>query len=116
MDFLLLLLSFGLGWILGVNLLTYRIKQAINQLEKSTIADEVERIIKEIPVMQTEQENGFIFLYDAVTKTFMCQGASLDEVAANLKSLKNIKLAQVTHDDQEFWFIDGKVSTNKELR
>jgi hypothetical protein len=116
MDFLLLFLGFVIGWIVGVNLLTYRIKQAIIQLDKADMTAEIEKMIKEIPVMKTEKVNGFIFLYDKVSSAFMCQGSSLDEVAANLKSVKNINFAQVTHDEQEFWFIDGKVTSNKELQ
>ena len=116
MNFLLLCLGFVIGWVAGVNLLKYRIKQAIRQLDKADMTAEIEKMIKEIPVMQTEKVNGFIFLYDKVTSAFMCQGTSLDEVAANLKSVQNINLAQVTHDEQEFLFIDGKVTSNKELQ
>lgn len=116
MNFLLLFLGFAIGWVAGVNFLKYRIKQAIRQLDKAELTAEIEKMIKEIPVMQTEKVNGFIFLYDKVTSAFMCQGASLDEVAANLLSVQNINLAQVTHDEQEFWFIDGKVTANKELQ
>lgn len=71
-------------------------------------AEEEAPSVSKIPVLVTELVDNGILLYDT-KNNFMCQGKSLDEVADNLLKYKNIKLAVVVHDNDKFWFVEGKI-------
>lgn len=56
-----------------------------------------------------EKSNDVLYLYDYEANTFVCQGKTIDELAALAQKYKNIKYAVVAHDDEMLMFVDGAV-------
>lgn len=65
-----------------------------------------------VPNLFTENEGNSIMLYNKDTGAFVCQACSLDELAILANQYSKIEVAVVTHDNQELYFVDGKVKTS----
>lgn len=114
MDLLTYLSFFILGFWTAKQIFSFKIKILIKKIAKehNIAMDELEEEPKYkkvvIPILTTEPINNDILVYDQ-KNNFMCQGKSLDEIAANLLKYKNIKLAIILHANSKFWFVEGKV-------
>jgi len=107
MNYIDIALLFGFGFVCGGywNAHSYR-----KQLEKIAINAEIyKKIIKYIPVLETEIHENIIFAYEKNTDNFMCQGKTLEEVAKNLMDFRKIDIALVNHGGQSFWFVRGQI-------
>ena len=62
------------------------------------------------PVFHTELVDGMMRLYDTASSTYMCRGATIEEVAANLQTYYHINTAMINHDEQQYLIVDGKVA------
>ena len=65
---------------------------------------------EQMPIMHTETVIGDIYLYDTPTCMYMCNGKTIEEVAASLKDIHHILVAQVTHAGEQVTFVDGKIA------
>lgn len=104
MEFLLYLLVFAAGFIAGEMVLAYKLKNILEDYIEDEREEETDSVFK----LKTEKINDTLFLYDN-TDNFLCQGATLDELAKLAIQYKNIKYAAVMHDKRIYMFIDGVV-------
>lgn len=111
MEYLFYLLTFLAGWFIGRWVLRFMlIVEALNSMTPEELRRAFKKDPRRIPVLHTEQSSDNLFLSDTSTNTFMCQGKTLEELAANLKSVCNISMAQVNHDDKQIIIVDGKIA------
>lgn len=61
-----------------------------------------------VPKLNVEQHGDMLYLFDVDTDNFICQGASVQELAKLAKELKNVSVAAVKHGDKIFAFKDGQ--------
>jgi hypothetical protein len=113
---------FILGYIIGQSVMAYKIRATLRKLAEDNGMDfhEMERtflsnsnvnVIK-VPNLFTETNRNSILLYNKDTGKFVAQAETFDELAENVYKFNNIKFALVTHDDQMFWFVEGKVKND----
>jgi hypothetical protein len=113
---------FILGYIIGQSVMAYKIRATLRKLaeDNGMDFDEMERtflsnsnvnVIK-VPNLFTETNRNSILLYNKDTGKFVAQAETFDELAENVYKFNNIKFALVTHDDQMFWFVEGKVKND----
>lgn len=93
-------LGYVVGWVMGIR----RMKIALREHMLRQMPD---ILVHELPQLSTERIGPSIMLYDKAS--FLCQGNSIEDLARDFLKLKNIKIAQVLHDEQDIWFIDGEV-------
>ncbi len=108
-----ILMVFALGWILGSNFTLWRLRKMLTQISSDYI-DFIQKsspnVINKDPIVaETEVHENTMYLYDRQNDTFLCQGSTLEELAERLMSWHKIKVAYVTHIDQTYYFVDGKV-------
>ena len=113
---------FILGYIIGQSVMAYKIRATLRKLaeDNGMDFDEMERtflsnsnvnVIK-VPNLFTETNRNSILLYNKDTGKFVAQAETFDELAENVYKFNNIKFALVTHDEQMFWFVEGKVKND----
>jgi len=113
---------FILGYIIGQSVMAYKIRATLRKLaeDNGMDFDEMERtflsnsnvnVIK-VPNLFTETNRNSILLYNKDTGKFVSQAETFDELAENVYKFNNIKFALVTHDEQMFWFVEGKVKND----
>lgn len=76
-----------------------------------TVNDMTIKAVK-VPNLFTEHSGNSIMLYNKDTGAFVCQATSLDELANLANQYSKVEVAVVMHNDQELYFIDGKVKTS----
>jgi len=106
------IIFFVAGWYIGRLLLMIRVSTNINDMlnNKQIIFNRPESKIKSAPVYTAEEHNGVMYLYDIITKAFVCQAPTLADLAIHLYKHENISLALVVHGDSTMWFVEGRVS------
>lgn len=60
--------------------------------------------------LETESVGDTILLYDRDTKSFICQGNSLQQLAELSRQYNKIEYATVKHGEDFFAFFEGKVT------
>lgn len=112
MDTLILLL---VGFITGYIYFGVRLRSKLEKIinDNGLNLDEDPKDVK-IPVYKTEIYDNLILLYDTESN-FTTQGNTLEELATNLNLYKNVKVAQVNHEEKMLLFINGQVKENKFL-
>jgi hypothetical protein len=65
-----------------------------------------------VPTLFTEMTKNSILLYNKDTGKFLAQAETFDELANNVFKFNNIDFAVVKHDEQLFWFVEGKVKND----
>lgn len=119
--FLSTLTIFLFGYWLGINVTMFKIRREILNLAKEqgiklpVMEDEAEPDQKEnpVPFLNIEQHGDMLYLFDRTSDVFMTQGRNIDELANNLSKYKQVELAYVKYGDDNFWFVNGKVSTKE---
>jgi hypothetical protein len=114
---LALIQGFIFGWVVHRIVINYQIHKALKQVAKRhniSIEEMIEEISKEpkvirVPYLFTELVDNSIMLFNKETKQFICQATNLEELAKNLMDHNKIKLAVVNHNDENLWFVEGKV-------
>lgn len=122
LEFIIVCFSFWLGYQLGLFIMSYRLRDLIYQeakrrgLTKGSDNDLFEEP-ETLTVFQlvVEKANNILYLYERDTNNFICQGATLEELATLAQKHKNIKYAAVMQDETVWAFVDGIVKTEKEV-
>jgi hypothetical protein len=112
-SFITIILVFLIGFLVGEIVTTINFSLRIQKIIKDTQILKEELDKKEITFnlfeLETEQIEDQIYLYTRDTKDFICQGQTLEELAKLSKEYKNIKHAEVRHENKFFIFNDGKL-------
>lgn len=111
---IIFLVGIILGFRYGIAHIKSKIFDFIKEIEKDpgkfeSLIKQQRVAIAEIPILVTESVEDVILLYDKNKKKFLCQGSTLDDLANNLWAYNKIAIAIVKHNDNMFWFIDGKI-------
>lgn len=108
------LISFLVGWALGVLYIKVKIGLELNKFLKENNIDLADLATEgqpstevKIPYLNAETHNDVILLYDS--SNFICQGSTLEELAKKALEYKNIHEAIVIHNKNIVFFIEGKV-------
>lgn len=127
MDFLTLILAVTFGVMLGEFLAIMRFRKMLYKIAEShgidlesemdkvlSESDDEERIVADLKI---EKMHDIFYLYHRLDDEFVCQGATIDEVAALAKKYKQINTATVVDIDNKelFVFNDGKVQLRKQV-
>ena len=104
MTLLDIILILALGWVMGEFYALYKLR--IN-LHTYLIIEEVKPTVFKL---ETESVGDTILLYDRDTKSFICQGNSLQQLAELCRKYKKIEYATVKHGEDFFAFFEGKVT------
>ena len=121
MTILEFLVVFAFGWWAGQVYMLIKFRQSLKKIVESagmtmdewaeTVNDLTIKAVK-VPNLFTEKSGNSIMLYNKDTGAFMCQASSLDELAVLSNQHNKIEVAVVSHNDQELYFVDGKVKTS----
>jgi hypothetical protein len=115
-DIIFLILIFVLGWVMGEIFMIQKIRRICIDhgfdIDEEVTNSHIEKFMaeKRIFSLETEEVDDTILLYDRDTKTFLCQGSTLEELAVKAKEQKNIEYAAVYHTDKMFIFLRGVVA------
>lgn len=93
--------TFGLGVMVGFGVMIYVFTQLLRRASMQNVR------VSPVPELITERINEMIFLYEK--NMFLCQATSIEELAKMFNKLHVVKVAQVSHDDNIIWFVDGEV-------
>lgn len=113
---------FVLGFVVGQTMMALKIRTALKKLaedngidfeemERRFLKDQKPRTIR-VPTLFTEMTKNSILLYNKDTGKFLAQAETFDELANNVFKFNNIDFAVVKHDEQLFWFVEGKVKND----
>jgi hypothetical protein len=113
---------FALGYIIGQSVMAYKVRTALRKLaedngisfeemEKRFLTDAKVNVIK-VPNMFTESTKNSILLYNKDTGKFIAQAETFEQLAQNVYKFNNINFALVKHDEQLYWFVEGKVKND----
>jgi hypothetical protein len=118
--FLFLMVVFGAGFVLGKFHAYWNFARLMREIAESNgidfekelrkLSDEEEEPEKLVYKLMVETHGDLLYLFDKDTDEFICQGASVQELATIALERKKINLAAVLHDNKIFQFKDG-VST-----
>lgn len=116
-EYLTLLSWFAFGWFAHSAYVAWRMNRILSKIAKEhnlSVEEMLEKVspdtkVIKVPYMFTELVNGSIMLYNKETKQFVSQATNLEELAKNLLDHNKIKLAVVNHNDENLWFVEGKV-------
>ena len=118
MELLYVLLVFGCGFWLGRIHAYYRIAKLMRdvaedqgidlQAELDAIKHQEETNTPLVHKLQVEKHGELLYLFDAESNDFICQGSDVHELAEIAKKYKNVLYAAVKHDDKIFQFKDGE--------
>ena len=113
---------FVLGFVVGQTMMALKIRTELKKLaedngidfeemERRFLKDQKPRTIR-VPTLFTEMTKNSILLYNKDTGKFLAQAETFDELANNVFKFNNIDFAVVKHDEQLFWFVEGKVKND----
>ena len=109
------LVALGIGYVLGKAYTLYRLRALIKTLAKEQGIDIDKELAKyhsntpvvEVHLLEVQEIENTLYLFDRESKDFVCQGATLEELAKLAKDYKNILVATVLHHDRVFMFVNG---------
>lgn len=114
MDLITLIIVFCVGFFVGRRHLIKGMIKHLEQIAKDeSISLEVDESADEhaFPLCITELDGNQLYLYDKKTKAFYCQAQTLEELALSLNQQRKIDVAFVQHNDERFWFVNGKIES-----
>jgi hypothetical protein len=123
MDFIVYANIFALGWISCQFYIAWKLRRALkkvaedNGMSLEDLANTffegqgIQTNIVKVPNYFTETNGSSILLYSKDTGDFTGQACNVEELAENLYKFDKVKLALVNHNDQQYWFVEGKVKT-----
>lgn len=124
MDIFIYINIFIAGWISCQAYLAYKLRKALrkvaedNGMSLEEMADKyfamngVNVNVIKVPNYFTESTGNSILLYSKDTGDFISQAYSIDELAQKVYEFNKVKFAVVNHDNQQFWFVEGKVESD----
>jgi hypothetical protein len=108
-DFICYLFVFIFGFHAGELMLSLRVREAV---KRAAGKEGIELVDKPtIRKLIIEKESNQLMLYDFENMAFICQGATIEELAVRAKEYKNIMYAAVLHNQECFFFVDGDVKS-----
>lgn len=110
MEFIIIFL---LGCFIGSKYTLYKIQQALEHELDELLVGMNQMDINDsnsVPQFETEFHSHSLMLYNKSDKTFMCQGNTIEDLAHKTLQQLHIPLAYVTHQECDYWFVDGKVT------
>lgn len=108
METLIYIGIFFLGWVVGTQLLLFKLRKVVlEEAARRGINLDEDDDEEEVPTFFTELDNGVIFVYNKKNSAFICQGSTLEEVATK----SGVKVAKVLHEKATLVFVNGKVKT-----
>jgi fatty acid-binding protein DegV len=122
-DVLFLMVVFYIGWTFGKAYQRVVIRETLKQLAKNQSTTTVTELIDgreeekmEIILLQSEEIDNTILIYDVLTNEFICQGKTLEEAAQKFYERNQNVVGALVHNDNELLFKNGKVSTVNDLK
>lgn len=110
---------FWIGYQVGISVTAYRLRDLVyREAKRRGLLKEVDSELEETPVvaqLMVEKSNNVLYLYNRDDNTFVCQGATLEEIASLAKKYNNIKYAAVMIDQEIYAFVDGVVKSEQEV-
>lgn len=109
---------FWLGYQLGMSVTAYQLRDLVYKEAKHRgLLKEIDPELEKLDVAQlfVEKSNSTLYLFERGTDNFICQGATLKELAILAQKYKNIKYAAVMLDKEVYAFVDGDVKTEQEV-
>jgi hypothetical protein len=126
LELLILVFVAWAAYNVGVSVTAWRLRDLVYKEAKArgmvTKADqelfEGQKEKQEVNVTQliVEKVKDVLYLYERDTDNFVCQGATLEELATLAQKYKNIKYAAVLCGNEIYAFVNGTVKTEKEVR
>lgn len=115
---LLIVLIFAVGFYIGKTYAYLMIAKELRDAAKEAGLDLEKELAKleakqqpqvtKVPKLSVERHGDMLYLFDRETDTFVCQGASVQELAEHAKKYKNIANAVVLFGDKVFAFTNGE--------
>ena len=122
MDILIYFHIFLAGWVSCHFYMVWKLRNALKKVaeENGLSLDEMAENYFEmkgvktifVPNYFTETNGNSILLYNKDTGDFVSQAMSLDELAQNVYQFNKIVFALVKHNNQQYWFVEGKVEND----
>jgi hypothetical protein len=122
MDILAYFQMFLLGWVSCHFYMAWKLRNALKKVAEDngmTLDEMAETFLAtkgiqtvSVPNYFTETNGSSIMLYNKDTGNFIGQADTVDELAENLYKFDKVKFALVKHDDQQYWFVEGKVEND----
>lgn len=123
MDILGYINVFIFGWVCCHFYMVWKLRQALKKVAKDnglTLDEMVETLSVDtrlktyitVPNYFTETNGNSILLYNKDTGDFVSQAMSLDELAENVFKFNKVVFALVKHNDEQYWFVEGKVEND----
>jgi hypothetical protein len=122
MEALVFFQAFLLGWVSCHFYMAWKLRNALKKVaeDNGMTLDEMAQTFLEtrgiqtitVPNYFTETNGSSILLYNKDTGDFIGQANTVDELADNLYKFDKVKFALVTHDEKNYWFVEGKVQTD----
>ncbi len=122
MDALAYFQMFLLGWVSCHFYMAWKLRQALKKVAENngmTLDEMAEKYFQmqgiqtiTVPNFYTEMNGGSIMLYNKDTGKFVGQAMSRDELAQNVYQFDKVVFALVKHNDQQYWFVEGKVEND----
>lgn len=121
MDIIVYLNIFAFGWICCNTYIVWKLRRALKKIAEDNgmtfeeLATEffeskdLKTNVINVPYYFTEVSGNSILLYNKETGNFTGQAYTVAELAENLYKYDRIKFALVSHKDNQFWFVEGKV-------
>jgi len=121
LDVLLILGVLYSGFVLGQMYQLMKVRKTIekiatqNNIDLSALRDtEDEEDEVQIVLLQAEEVNNTLLIYDKLTNEFICQGSDIEDAAKKFNERKKDFYGLIRHNDQNLMFIDGKIKTKNE--
>jgi len=122
MDALIYFQIFLAGWVCCHFYMVWKLRQALKKVAEDngmSLEEMAEKyfamngvnVIK-VPNYFTETNETSILLYNKDTGDFISQAYSIDELADKVYKFNKVKFALVNHNDQQYWFVEGKVEND----
>lgn len=121
-DVLFLIVVFYIGWTFGKAYQMVVIRETLKRLSNqgnttvTELIEEREEEKMEVILLQSEEIDNTILIYDVLTNEFICQGKTLEEAAQKFYERNQNVVGALVYNDSELVFKNGKVSTVNDLK
>lgn len=121
MFYFLLIQAFIAGWIASRIYYAIKLTNTIRKIAKEngiTLEEmgdlniqlhSIKTNVIKVPNLFTESTNNSIICYNKDSGDFIAQATSVEELAENVYKYNKIKFAYVKHNEDKFWFVEGKI-------
>lgn len=109
--FIILYFAFMLGRIYQL----FEIRKVIRKISKqngidlSNLTLEDDEEITRFILLEIENVNDTLLLYNSETNEFICQSSSLEEAAEKFNNIKKNTTGEVIYENSKIYFVNGKI-------